>query len=257
MRYLILIVFMAFLLLWVSSVVSGWRWRELPGILWILISGNRRELKRILARRRQAVRGHGTLSTMTYTTPAQAALSLAQQESQELGHGYLGVTHLLLGLAGTLGTAQEALTALSVDHAELRRNIAARMGTNSPHSRNIAYTSRAQQLLSLARTEAGGNDISTGHLLLALIDPQLSRSDGAQVLGQYVSPARVRDKVRQLLTPAEPESARSKLARLASTADRLERETDILQKKLTRTEKELMEANTELRETMLAIMDEN
>jgi ATP-dependent Clp protease ATP-binding subunit ClpA len=226
--------------------------------LWILISGNRRELKRILARRRQAVRGHGTLSTMTYTTPAQAALSLAQQESQELGHGYLGVTHLLLGLAGTLGTAQEALTALSVDHAELRRNIAARMGTNSPHSRNTAYTSRAQQLLNLARTEAGGNDISTGHLLLALIDPQLNRSDGAQVLGQYVSPAGVRDKVRQLFTqPAEPESARSKLARLASTADRLERETDILQKKLTRTEKELMEANTELRETMLAIMDEN
>ena len=44
-------------------------------------------------------RGEGDMNETRFTERAQAALRLAQEGSAELGHGYVGSEHLLLGLA--------------------------------------------------------------------------------------------------------------------------------------------------------------
>ena len=64
-----------------------------------------------------------------FTERAQAALRLAQEGSAELGHGYVGSEHLLLGLAREgKGVAAKVLQSAGVEPEGLKAAIAGLVG---------------------------------------------------------------------------------------------------------------------------------
>ena len=62
-----------------------------------------------------AAKGH-----IPFTAGVERAFELSRLESQRLGHGQIGPAHLLLGLLDEQCLALEIVTALDVDHFELR-----------------------------------------------------------------------------------------------------------------------------------------
>ena len=62
-----------------------------------------------------AAKGH-----IPFTAGVKRAFELSRLESQRLGHGQIGPAHLLLGLLDEQCLALEIVTALDVDHFELR-----------------------------------------------------------------------------------------------------------------------------------------
>ena len=61
-------------------------------------------------------RGEREMNETRFTERAQAALRLAQEASAELGHGYVGSEHLLLGLTREgKGVAARVLQAAGVE----------------------------------------------------------------------------------------------------------------------------------------------
>ena len=68
-----------------------------------------------------------------FTQRAQEALKLAQDSSAQLGHGYVGSEHLLLGLAREEGcVAARVLRAAGLEHDALQEAVAALVGTGDP-----------------------------------------------------------------------------------------------------------------------------
>ena len=66
-----------------------------------------------------------SMNDTRFTQRAQTALRLAQQCSAELGHGYVGSEHLLLGLAREgSGVAAKVLLAAGLDPETLKGAIA-------------------------------------------------------------------------------------------------------------------------------------
>jgi ATP-dependent Clp protease ATP-binding subunit ClpC len=117
-----------------------------------------------------------------FTDEARQAVVLAQSEARELGHGYVGTEHLLLGLLRTDGSiAAQALAAVEVAldraRAEVKRTVAELAGNKPESSADVPmpFTARAKKVLELALREAlalGHNFIGTEHLLLGLVREQ-------------------------------------------------------------------------------------
>ena len=111
-----------------------------------------------------------------YTDRARKVLVLTQDESRNLGHGFLGTEHLLLGLiAEKEGVAAQVLHNLSIDLEPAREAVKTILGPTHvlpvPPS-NAPLTPRAKKVLELALREAlqmGCNYIGTEHLLLGLV----------------------------------------------------------------------------------------
>jgi ATP-dependent Clp protease ATP-binding subunit ClpC len=138
-----------------------------------------------------------------FTGRARRVIVLAQHEARELGHGFVGTEHLLLGLlAEGEGVAALALESLGISLEETRdqvEEIAGRgQGTPAGH---LPLTPRAKQALERALREAvqlGHNYVGTEHLLLSL----LAEGDGtvAHVLaGRGAGYDLVRERVVALL----------------------------------------------------------
>ena len=73
------------------------------------------------------------MSETRFTERAQAALRLAQACSAELGQGYVGSEHLLLGLASQeYSAAARSLQGSGVDSRSLRSAISLLVGTGVP-----------------------------------------------------------------------------------------------------------------------------
>ncbi len=136
-----------------------------------------------------------------FTDPARRVVVLAQEESRELGHNYIGTEHLLLGLIRTgNGVAAEVLAQLDVGLEATRQQIRDLMGEGEPEraqSGHIPFTQRAKKVLELSLREAlqlSRDYIGTEHILLGLI----REGEGVAVavlerLG--TSPAQVREQV--------------------------------------------------------------
>ena len=109
-----------------------------------------------------------------FTGRARRVLVLAQQEAADLGHGFIGTEHILLGLlAEHDGVAARALASLEVSLDAARAGVHDVIGlsalspTGSP-----PFTPRAKKVLELSLREAlefGHNNIGTEHLLLGLV----------------------------------------------------------------------------------------
>ena len=109
-----------------------------------------------------------------FTSPARAAVVLAQEEARVLRHNYIGTEHLLLGLIRqTDGLADEVLTSLGISLDEVRQEVVAAVGTGKHEPKgHIPFTPRAKKTLELALREALSlhhNYIGTEHILLGLL----------------------------------------------------------------------------------------
>jgi ATP-dependent Clp protease ATP-binding subunit ClpC len=109
-----------------------------------------------------------------FTERARQVIVFAQLEARELGHGYLGTEHVLLGLLrAEEGLAARILTesfalSLTTVRADVRRVVG--QGDALPAG-EMTFTPRAKKVLELADREAisdGAELISSEHVLLGL-----------------------------------------------------------------------------------------
>ena len=109
-----------------------------------------------------------------FTDRARRAVVLAQEESKNLKHHYIGTEHLLLGLMHEgEGVAAKALEALGLVPETVREQVEKIIGQgkSEPES-NIPFTPRAKKVLEFSLREAlalGHNYIGTEHILLGLV----------------------------------------------------------------------------------------
>jgi ATP-dependent Clp protease ATP-binding subunit ClpA len=113
-----------------------------------------------------------------FTDRARSVLVLAQEEARQLGHGYTGTEHILLGLLlrGD-GVGAEVLTSFGLTLDAVRDQVQAMVGEgheSAARGENAAppFTPRAKKVLELSLREAlqlGHNYIGTEHILLGII----------------------------------------------------------------------------------------
>lgn len=149
-----------------------------------------------------------------FTDGARQVIVLAQDEARTLGHNYIGVEHLLLGLLREeSGAASLVLRSFGVT-PELARNEIVPTAAPVTHGQR-PFTPRAKRVLERALREAlslGDNHIDTEILLLAL----LSETDGlsAAVLRALGADA---ETIREMVLAAERDpSTKARLWRSAA-----------------------------------------
>lgn len=152
-----------------------------------------------------------------FNSEARKVLGSARDEAIQLQHDYIGIEHLLLGLAREEeSVGATVLTRLSVDLKRLRDEV----GASMPRGRTvytrvepstgtmfdvpgIPYSLRGMMVLRLAMAEAvemGHTEVGSGHLLIGLLsDGRAGRPLAGEVLGRFgVS---VEDARRELQRP--------------------------------------------------------
>jgi predicted transcriptional regulator len=108
-----------------------------------------------------------------FTRAARFALAAADQEATELGHGYLGTEHILLGLfRAERGGAAAALAELGLTYDDVRTQVVDRF-EGEPRQRRgrIPFTPQSKEVLEHAVNGGGGGPrrrIGTEQLLLSL-----------------------------------------------------------------------------------------
>ena len=135
---------------------------------------------------------------------------LAQEESRELNHSYIGTEHLLLGLLREDGgVAAAALASLDVGLDAAREQVAEIVGRGQQApSGHIPFTPRAKKVLELSLRESvrlGHPYIGSEHILLGLIaEGHGVAVEVLRILG--AEPDRVRARVIELIPPAGEKS---------------------------------------------------
>jgi ATP-dependent Clp protease ATP-binding subunit ClpC len=145
-----------------------------------------------------------------FTEDAQRVLTLAQDEAQRLHDNFIGTEHLLLGLVGVdRCVAARALKTLGAGPDEVRREVESIEGRGEhPVVGEIGLTPRLKKISELAVDEARrrkDRHVGTEHLLLGLL--REGTGIAADVLARLdVSPARVREEIRRVLSEKPPRS---------------------------------------------------
>ncbi len=127
-----------------------------------------------------------------FTEKAREALQNSHDIACEMGHGYIGSEHLLLGilkLDGGVGV--KALTDKGVSYESLRKRVEGTLGVAEPLDKNteLALTPRTKRILEIAAMEArklGLNYIGTEHLLASIV------RDGEGVAAQVLAAEGIR-----------------------------------------------------------------
>jgi ATP-dependent Clp protease ATP-binding subunit ClpC len=109
-----------------------------------------------------------------FTDQAREVVVLAQDESRELKHNYIGTEHLLLGLLREEeGLAARVLESLDITVEDVRAQVARIVGQGDEVTTGqIPFTPRAKKVLELSLREAlalGRKSIDTEHVLLGLL----------------------------------------------------------------------------------------
>lgn len=117
----------------------------------------------------------GDLMFERFTDRARRVVVLAQEESHLLGHNYISVEHLLLGMmAESDGLAAKALKEHDLELESMRVEIEEHLGRGDHDgSGHIPFTSEAKKVLEQGLREAlklGHSYIGTEHLLLGLVE---------------------------------------------------------------------------------------
>jgi ATP-dependent Clp protease ATP-binding subunit ClpA len=117
-----------------------------------------------------------------FTNQARRVVVLAQEESRELNHNYIGTEHLVLGLLREAeGTGARALESAGITLEAARREVEARVPRGGEQQTgHIPFTPRAKKSLELSLRESlalGQSYIGTGHLVLGL----LRKGDGVGI----------------------------------------------------------------------------
>jgi len=110
-----------------------------------------------------------------FTERAQKVLVYAQEEAQQLKHGYVGTEHILLGiLKEEEGVCKKSLNDMNISSDGVKKLVVEYEGEGDVEMRRneIPLTPRTKRLLELSLLEARNlnhNYISPEHILLALI----------------------------------------------------------------------------------------
>jgi ATP-dependent Clp protease ATP-binding subunit ClpA len=143
-----------------------------------------------------------------FTERARMVVVLAQEDSRELRHSYIGTEHLLLGLLREQeGYAARVLESMGVTHQAVRDQVVAIVGMGEEGtSGQIPFTPRAKKSLELALREAmglGHNYIGTEHLLLGLLQDKASVAIRI-LLDADATPERIRAEVLKVIATGPP-----------------------------------------------------
>lgn len=110
-----------------------------------------------------------------FTEKARIAINNAHDAACELGHGYIGSEHLLLGIIREgSGVGAKILENAGAKEDVILNKIKELMGTGMPLPQNteLALTPRSKRILEIAAMEARGmghNYIGTEHILIGII----------------------------------------------------------------------------------------
>lgn len=119
-----------------------------------------------------------------FTEDARNIIVLAQRESRELAHTYIGSEHLLLALILDRGIAGKAFTELEITYEAASKKIVEIIGRGNVAPTGYSpFTPRARAILELANeiSESSGHGyIGPEHLVIALLDAE--KSVGCQAL---------------------------------------------------------------------------
>ncbi len=109
-----------------------------------------------------------------FTERARNVLNLAHESAAELGHGYVGSEHILLGLAADGGgAAAKILRKAGMDEALIRASIEKLVGRGESSDTTVqGLTPRAKRIIELAimdATRLGHSYVGTEHLLMGIL----------------------------------------------------------------------------------------
>lgn len=110
-----------------------------------------------------------------FTERAQKVLIYAEEEAEQLKHGYIGTEHILLGILKQQdGVCKKLLSDMGVSSEDVKKLVVEYEGEGDVETRKgeIPLTPRTKRLLELSLLEARSlnhNYISPEHILLALI----------------------------------------------------------------------------------------
>ncbi len=108
-----------------------------------------------------------------FTPAAEQALRGAQEAAGELGHGYVGSEHLLLGLLRCGGTAERVLRDAGAEEEELLALVTRKLGRGTaeraPSQGLTPHARSAVELAALEALRSGCDEIDAGHLLIGLL----------------------------------------------------------------------------------------
>ncbi len=123
-------------------------------------------------------------SNEKFTQRAETAIEYARKQAGEMGHGYVGTEHLLLGIMTEKDSlASRVLRRNGVSENELRRVIVSTHGSGTPGSPQQGLTPRAILSVEKAGSEARSlkhSFIGTEHLLIGIL--RQADCGGAQAL---------------------------------------------------------------------------
>lgn len=166
-----------------------------------------------------------------YTEEARETLELTAEEAKALGHAYLGVEHILLGLlAQKRGIAVQALASLGVTTELAREHLVRIVPAKEPQEPNeetgweLPFTPRARRVLEFAVSDSvklGSLSVGPEHILLAVA--REGNSLATLILRQLGADARrVTAAVISLVPVPTTRPQRAPLVKLESTDVRIE-----------------------------------
>ena len=114
------------------------------------------------------------MNEIQFTSDAERAIELSQEAASELGHGYVGTEHLLLGLIRTdRGIAREVLIESGLTDDMIEEIVKNNVGTGLSGANPLqGWSPRAQHAIQIANEDArrgGSVQIGTEHLLSGLL----------------------------------------------------------------------------------------
>lgn len=144
-----------------------------------------------------------------FTQKAQQALELAQNHAVEMGNGYVGTEHLLLGLIeeGT-GVAAKYLTSKKITENAVMGKILELVNMGNPKQPVVEYTPRTKKVLEYSLMEAGNlgsSYIGTEHILLAIL--REGQNFACRILAELGAPQTMYNDIVALLSGASKPEA--------------------------------------------------
>ena len=150
-----------------------------------------------------------------FSEAAKSTLTLAQEESERMHHGYVGTEHLLLAVVQQDATiAGEALARMGVRAVAVRTRIQQVIGSDvRVLTGRIIPTARTKKVIEMSFREAraaGSGVVRTDHILLALMEE--GEGVAAHVLAELgVTADEVRTTIEQVHASGIDESASARV----------------------------------------------
>ena len=112
-----------------------------------------------------------------FSPRVKEVISYSREEALRLGHDYIGVEHLLLGIIREgEGVAMKMITSSGVSSKDLRKKLESKLDSGQlseiKNSGNIPLLKQAEKVLKITYLEAKlfkSNMIGTEHLLLSIL----------------------------------------------------------------------------------------